>query len=232
MDFALRLAGDGRNVVPHISASRVSRQEALKVGKVLGEHSIDHVFVMNGDADGRPTAHSSSLELLDLLRDQGITFDRIGVVGHPEGHPYIPSPTLDQTLKDKQEFAEQTGAEMYIVTQMCFDPSAVTRWVRHIRSQGVNLPVLAGVPGPISVDRLVGYSGACGVGDSVQLLESSPELLSQDGSDGRRVFNPHGFLAKLADETAGSNDIQGAYFFTFNAPRETQEWISSVREAV
>lgn len=231
MDFALRLAGDGRNVVPHVSASRISEQEALRVGTTaLGEYSINHIFVMSGDNDGRPGVYSSSLELLEFWRDRGILFDEIGIVGHPEGHPDIPNLVLDQSLQDKQEFAEQTGAEMYIVTQMCFDPETVKHWIQHIRGVGINLPVFVGVPGPINLDKLIAYSGTCGVGDSAQVLRSNPALLRSADSETPPVFNPYDFLSSLANETVDSKEVQGVYFFTFNQLRETQEWINKTRE--
>ncbi|HET7673541.1 MAG TPA: methylenetetrahydrofolate reductase [Candidatus Saccharimonadales bacterium] len=231
-DFSLGLVGEGRSVIPHISASRIDRQKAFEVGNLLKRCSVDHIFVMNGDNDGDTATYASSLELLEDLRDNGITFGEIGVVGHPEGHPQVPGHILDQALVDKQDFAKQTEAEMYIVTQMCFDPSTVASWIRQIRSKGVNLPAKIGVPGPIGIDKLINYSGACGVGESVQFLKTGSEMSARGRSNARSLFNPYNFLNELAQETTDSDGIDGLYFFTFNEPLGTQEWFRNARETV
>lgn len=216
--------------MPHISASRISRQKALEAGSILAGHSLDHVFIINGDNDGAEVTYSSSLDLLEDLRDNGVTFGQIGIAGHPEGHPDIPEHILNKALKDKQELATQTGAEMYIVTQMCFAPSAISSWIQRIREEGINLPVLVGVPGPIDINRLAAYSGICGVGESIDRLETDPQLSMSGSSDAQRTFDPYNFLYGLAEKSSGANAIQGAYFFTFNDPLSTQEWVDTAIE--
>ena len=43
---------------------------------------------------------------------------------YPEGHPDIADDVLLATLLEKQRYAS------YMATQMCFNPDAITRWIR------------------------------------------------------------------------------------------------------
>ena len=102
----------------------------------------------------------------DILSDAGLT--SLGVAGHPEGHRAVDTPTLWEALRAKQAYAERKAVDMHLVTQFGFDASAICRWGRELRSQGVRLPVHVGMAGPAPLTKLIKYAMACGVGASLR----------------------------------------------------------------
>jgi methylenetetrahydrofolate reductase (NADPH) len=95
---------------------------------------------------------------------------RIGVAGHPEGSPDIPDEAVRQALAWKNAFAQRTGAELYLITQFCFEAEPIIRWDRALQAEGNRLPIHIGVPGLATIKTLIGHAKACGVGPSMRFL--------------------------------------------------------------
>ncbi len=70
----------------------------------------------------------------------------------------------------KNAFAERTGAEVYLVTQFCFEAAPMIAWDRRIRAEGNRLPVHIGVPGLATIRTLLAHARACGIGPGVGFL--------------------------------------------------------------
>ncbi len=49
-----------------------------------------------------------------------------------------------------------------VVTQFAFDADTVLAWLDGLRTRGIAVPVLVGVPGPASITRLLRYAAMCG----------------------------------------------------------------------
>jgi methylenetetrahydrofolate reductase (NADPH) len=229
VNFALSVQGLGRNVVPHVSATRIGREKAHEVGTLLRDREIGEVFVMSGDNDGDVVTYATTLDLLEDWHGANIVFNKIGIVGHPEGLDGVSDAVLDQALIDKQEFADSVGVEMYVVTQLCFDPLKVTSWVQNARKAGLHLPIFIGLPGPISIEKLARYSEICRVGGSVEYLQLDVPVLN--GDEGEQNFDPQKFLREVAVIASELDNVQGTYFFTFNQPAETAEWLRGVQDS-
>jgi len=102
-------------------------------------------------------------------------FDRhgirdIGVAGHPEGSPDIKDEGIRAALKWKNEFAQRTGARMYVTTQFCFEAGPIIAWDRRLQAEGNRLPIHIGIPGLATIKTLMAHAQACGIGPSMRFI--------------------------------------------------------------
>jgi len=95
---------------------------------------------------------------------------KIGVAGHPEGCPDIPDHAIRAALAWKNAYAQRTGAELYLVTQFCFEAEPIIRWDQAIQAAGNRLPIHIGIPGLATIKTLLGHAKACGIGPSMRFL--------------------------------------------------------------
>ena len=145
-------------------------------------------------------------------------FTRIGIGGYPEGHPLIPDDKLLAALKRKQPYAT------HLVTQLCFDAGALARWVGAIRAEGVELPVVVGLPGVVERRKLAEISLKAGVGASLSYLRKHGRQLVTLARS--RRYDPTGLAREVAEYAAeGSLDIRGVHLFTFNQVEPTLDWV-------
>ena len=109
-------------------------------------------------------------QILDsgLLEEAGI--GRVGIVGHPEGHPDVADDELYRALVTKCRIARGRGLDLHLVTQFAFAPEPIVAWERGIRAMGVDVPVHVGLPGLTSPTRLLRFGLRCGVGASLKVL--------------------------------------------------------------
>ncbi len=214
---AEELARSGFQVVPHLTARQI-RDETELSGIIdrLVNAGIDDIMVLAGDASSPAGPYTSSLDLLRYLDKTGNPFSQIGIAGYPEGHPALSSEGLRQALRSKVPFAT------YIVTQLCFSPDAVARWLDTIRSDGIHLPVYVGIPGKVSQRRLLSMASKIGVGDSLRFLKR------QSGNVFRMMFSsefdPGDLILQFEPLLTSSNGIAGFHVYTFNAIPATEEW--------
>src|SRR5215211_4753458 len=82
------------------------------LGRLLA--GVDDLFVIGGDIEDPVGEYASAVELLLVVVDHRRR-PEIGIAAHPENHPHISLPELEQALRDKSRLAG------YLVTQMCFD---------------------------------------------------------------------------------------------------------------
>src|SRR5260370_31559209 len=75
--------------------------------------------------------------------------------------------------------AETTGIAVHIVTQFCFDASAILKWIGRLRDFGIEHPVRVGLAGPTSLATLLRYAQRCGVRASAQGLARQAGLVRQ-----------------------------------------------------
>src|SRR5215470_12686472 len=159
--LAERLATGGYEVVPHLSA-RLIRDKA-HLGEIVDRMSaigVRDVFVPAGDADPPAGEYSSALDVLEQLTDFGSPFPLVGITAHPK----IDDDVTVQAMWDKRRHAT------YIVSNLCFDPAVLRRWIARIRRRGVTLPLLVGLAGPVERTKLATMATKIGVADSARFL--------------------------------------------------------------
>ncbi len=221
---AVRAAGF--DPVPHLAARKFASREALAglLAKLSTEAGVRNVLIIAGDSDAAAGPFASSIEVIEsgLLQRHGVT--GIGIAGHTEGHPRIPAETLDLALANKIEAAQQSGLSVEIVTQFCFDPATIIRWVGRLRDLGVENPVRIGMAGPAGVATLLRFAARCGVKASAAGAARQAGLV-------KHLFGgsaPDAIVRTLAE--AGANGRLGdiaAHFFSFGGVDTTARWAAA-----
>lgn len=181
-------------LVPHIAARVVRDKSHLReILKRLDGAGVESVFVPGGDAVQPAGDYDCSLRLLRDMTDIGHAFKDVGVAAHPEGHPVVDDAESLRLLSEKQQYAN------YLVTQMCFDPDVLIKWLQGIRRAGVSLPAWLGLPGVAEIPKLISLSLKIGVGQSVRILNKQRPDSENDqcqtlsaGRTGSRVACPPG----------------------------------------
>lgn len=211
-----RLVTSGIEASPHLSARLVSdRAHARRIAGRLEELGVRDVFVVGGDAKQPAGPFPSAGSLLAYFAESGVTFDQVGVAAYPEGHPSVDDATLWRELAGKQAWAT------YAVTQLCFDPDPITRWIQKARARGIRLPVHVGLAGAVDRMKLVRTALRIGVGDSTRFVTKSSNLVAHLLR--RRSYTPDALIAELCSEATDSG-IAGWHMYTFNEVEATESW--------
>jgi methylenetetrahydrofolate reductase (NADPH) len=206
VEVATRLCGSGHSVTVHVAARLVrdrAHLDALLAG--MADACVDDLFLIGGDAERPLGEYSSAVDLLPVIAEHSRRPATIGIAGYPEGHPRVADDELEDALREKSRLAD------YVVTQMCFEPDALHRWVeRH-----GELPVFIGMPGKVGRRKLLRMSARIGVGPSVDFLRKQRGL--------RRLLSRRSTVDRLYAEL-GRLEVAGFQFFTFNELVDTCEW--------
>ena len=218
LDLAVRLAGHGYRVVPHIAARSVADGAHLsEIAARLTAAGIDDVFVPGGDAAHPAGRFDAALPLLERLAEMGAPFRQVGITGYPESHPKISDDVTIQAMWDKRRFAT------YIVSNVCFDPAKLRGWISRIRARGVSLPLYVGLAGPTERAKLLKMAAVAGASESARFITRHPGWILRFWLPGG--YHPSRFLdrasAVLADPAAG---VAGLHIFTFNQLQQVAEW--------
>jgi methylenetetrahydrofolate reductase (NADPH) len=214
LDATLSTAGElaklGYTVVPHIGARLVLDRDHLdRILSRLEDAGVRELFVIAGDAEEPLGEFSDALSVLVAVGDLGHGFEKIGFVGYPEPHPFIPDDVLVRALRDKAPFAS------YVISQICFDPTAIDGWVRTLREEGVSLPVYVGIPGVVEAERLLRISRRLGVAGVDRLEDELGESVT---------YAPDALVDGLASIEDASAGVGGFHVYTFNELALTEAW--------
>ena len=210
------LAGRGFRVVPHLTARQVRDKSHLQeLVDRLSAGGFEDVFIIGGDITEPVGTYDSSSTLIADMVEMGNRPRRIGVAAYPEGHPLINREALMQALKAKQPFVN------YMVTQICFDPQIIGKWLGDVRANGITLPVYIGIPGILKRSKLLEISLRVGVGDSTRFLKNHlgmvARLLQHD------MYNPNGLVKKITGLTR-DQVVAGFHIYTFNQCLSIKHW--------
>ena len=216
--LAERLSKQGYPVVPHLSARLI--RDASHLSEILAavdEMGAHDVFVIAGDARDPAGQFPDSVSLLEAMMQAGHDLRDIGVSGYPESHSFIDDDMTIQAMWDKRRIAT------YIVSNLCFDPRVVKKWVGRVRRRRVELPIHIGMAGVADPAKLLRISTRIGVVDSARFLRGHSNwflrMLQPGGYDPERFVN-----ALLPDLAAPDRRVAGLHVFTFNEIEPTERW--------
>ena len=218
IDLATRLAGHGFVVVPHLSARLIRDESHLKeILATLTTIGATDVFVVAGDAREPAGKFPDSVSLLEAITAEKHGLRDIGVTGYPERHSFIDDDLTIQAMWDKRRLAT------YIVSNLCFDPRVVKRWVARVRKRGVQLPVRIGLAGVADSAKLLRVSTKIGVVDSARFLKGHSNWFLRTLQPGG--YSPERFITGLLPELAAADrKVTGLHVFTFNEIEPTEQW--------
>jgi methylenetetrahydrofolate reductase (NADPH) len=213
-----RLTAGGFRVVPHLSARLV--RDAAHLDEIVARLTaigVDDVFVPAGDADPPAGEFSGALDVLEHLANLGSPFSRVGITGYPETHPKIEDDVTVQAMWDKRRHAT------YIVSNLCFDPATVRKWIGRIRRRGVTLPLLLGLAGPVDRTKLIQMATKIGVADSARFAAGHSSALVRLSTPG--AYQPERLLGRLGSTLAAPESlVTGLHVFTFNQVQQSELW--------
>jgi len=229
---AAKLRRAGLLPVPHVGARHIESAEQLErfAGRLGNEAGVDRVLIIGGDRAKPAGPFDSSLAVMQSGAFQKAGIHRMAVAGFPEGNPDIPDSILDEALQAKLGFAHDTGLQVSIVTQFCFEPAAIVNWLQRLRALRIDVPVRIGLAGPASLMTLARYAVRCGIGNSLHVLTESSsfaKLLVEKG--------PEPMIRGLARPADGENGstlpqgVAGLHFFVFGGFKKTVDWIDAQR---
>ena len=156
----------------------------------------------------------------------GIT--KIGFAGHPEGSPDIPELAIKQALRRKNELARRTDAEIYLVTQFCFEAGPIIKWDKIIQAEGNRLPIHIGIPGLATAKTLLAYAKACGIGPSARFITRQAMNVAKLLT----VSTPDRLVTALASYQANNPPcgIKAAHVFPLGGLKKSADWSYAVAE--
>ncbi len=220
----------GFRVVPHFTARNIPNQSTLEdyLNSVCETAAVDEVLVLAGDVATPVGEYHCSMQLLETGLFDKYGIKRIGVAGHPEGSPDIGVEELNRALAQKNAFASQTNAEMYILTQFCFDAADIIAWEKQINAAGNRLPICAGIAGPMELGALLRIATKCKIGDSIRMMARLAGGLAKS----KTMQTSDQIIAGLASHRARTPEtkIQRAHVFTFGNLSNATRWIYSMAD--
>jgi methylenetetrahydrofolate reductase (NADPH) len=216
--LAARLSRQGYTVVPHLSARLI--RGASHLYEILGaikEMGVRDVFVIAGDAREPAGNFPDSVSLLEAMMASGHALDDIGVSGYPESHSFIDDDMTIQAMWDKRRIAT------YIVSNLCFDPRVVKKWIGRVRRRRVQLPIHVGMAGVADPAKLLRISTRIGIVDSARFLRGHSSWFLRMLQPGG--YDPQRFVSALFPELASPDrGVAGLHVFTFNEIEPTERW--------
>jgi len=229
---AAKLRRAGLRPVPHVGARHIESAAQLErfAARLAGEAGVDRVLIIGGDRAKPAGPFDSSLAVMQSGAFQRAGIYRIAIAGFPEGNPNISESILEEALQAKLKFAHDTGLQISIVTQFCFEPAPIVNWLRRLRTLGIDMPVRIGLAGPASLMTLARYAVRCGIGNSLHVLtegSSFTKLLVEKG--------PEPIIRGIAASGEGENGsalpqgAAGLHFFVFGGFKKTVDWIDAQR---
>jgi methylenetetrahydrofolate reductase (NADPH) len=233
---ATRLQRAGLVAVPHVGARHIETLAQLEqfAARLVGEAGVDRVLIIGGDRAKPAGPYDSSLQVMQTGVFQKAGIVRMAVGGFPEGNPNISDAVLDGALSAKVNFARSAGVQLSIVTQFCFEAEPIVSWLRHIRIQGIDVPVRVGLAGPAGILTLARYAVRCGIGNSLHALTENPSFARLLVEKGPEPIIRDIASAGLESEFSGRQQalplgIAGLHFYVFGGFNKTVDWIDAQR---
>jgi methylenetetrahydrofolate reductase (NADPH) len=221
----------GMRPVPHLAARAVPDHPTLRrMLADLAAVGVEDLLVLAGSLAAPVGEFHETAQILDsgLLEEAGI--GRVGVVGHPEGHPDVADDELHRALLAKCRIGRAHGLDLHLVTQFAFAPEPIVAWERGIRAMGVDVPVHVGLPGLTSPTRLLRFGLRCGVGASLKVLRQQAGGVLKLATS--HVHHPDATLVGLAAAAAADPEslLRAVHFFPFGALAATAAWATDIRD--
>ena len=225
---AKRLNEDGFKVMPHFPARIIKDAAMLEnwINMYQGEADVKQGLLLAGGVTTPHGDFSDSMQMMDTGLFDKYGFERLHVAGHPEGNRDIDLDgtrlKVDEALRWKQGFSEQTDAKMAIATQFAFEAQPIIEWADTLKHAGITLPIHIGIAGPAKLQTLIKFAIACGVGPSLKVLQKR----AMDVTKLLLPYEPTDVVAELAAHKAENPDfnISHVHFFPLGGIKTNATW--------
>jgi len=153
----------GLTPAAHLTCVGATREEVDRVVRDYYDEGVRHIVALRGDAPKgeekytpHPGGYVNAADLVAGIKKSG-DFD-ITVACYPEKHP--DSPTLAADLDNLKQKID-AGATRAI-TQFFFETDQYFRFLDHVRSYGIEVPIVPGILPVTNVNQLKKFTGLCG----------------------------------------------------------------------
>ncbi|MCY4289859.1 MAG: methylenetetrahydrofolate reductase [Aestuariivita sp.] len=226
-----RIAAQGLTVMPHFPARIIPTVKVLEewIDRYQSAANITEALLIAGGVSKPRGDFEDSMQLMQSGLFQRAGFRRLHVAGHPEGNRDIDLKgsyrATNSALKFKQDFAKINNISMAIVTQFAFDAQPIIDWSTFLQSEGISLPIHVGVAGPAKLQTLIKFAIACGVGNSLNVLQKR----ARDVSKLLTPLQPTDLLNDLARYRSQhpASKIENIHFFPLGGIAAASEWVAS-----
>lgn len=213
----------GMNPVPHVAARAAVNEAALarEVAALVDAGAVGIMLIGGGGAKKGPFSEALAVLETGVLESLGV--QRVGLAGHPEGHPHVSEAILFDALKKKLAIAESFATDVRIVSQFVFEAAPLLSWVTALRSHGITAGVRVGLSGPASPATLLSYALRCGIGPSLKTLQNKPSLASYV----TRRWRPDALASAIAEAASARPHlgIDGLHIFPFGGLKAAGQWL-------
>ncbi len=225
IEAARRITEADLVAMPHITARAIADEAALTtlLRGYATDAGVNEALVLAGGSSRCAGPYRESMDLIRTGLFEKFGFRRLHFAAHPEGHPIISEQRLREAMLVKQTFSAGTSIDVAFVTQFMFDPLKLVDWLKLLESNGINLPVHVGIPGPTNPAALLKYAMTCGVGSSLRMLQrQSGKALGL-----MKPFSIDDFVGRLAGASTSSANFAGCHIYPFGGITKTITWMRS-----
>ncbi|HEU4780656.1 MAG TPA: methylenetetrahydrofolate reductase [Steroidobacteraceae bacterium] len=217
------VAAAGFSPVPHLPVRLLrSEQQLDEVLCACRDAGARELLLIAGDYAAPQGPYYQVREILLSGRLQKYGFTSVSLAGHPEGHPVVPADEIRQAQLEKSRSGIAAGMQVTLVTQFFFEATPFVHWARDLRLAGVEARLVAGLPGPAGISRLLRLARHCGVGPSIRALSSQPRSMLNLLSE----RSPDTLLHDLAAERQRKPDLfDGIHLYSFGGFLRTAAWL-------
>ncbi|KAK7862588.1 hypothetical protein R5R35_004198 [Gryllus longicercus] len=212
IQFAHNLQIRNKEVLLHVAAKRLNRENVLQILKELQSLKINNIFALRGDDVGTISQDYFlyAEQLVRFIREKTGEEMVICVAGYPNGHPEGESYRSDLIyLREKVK----AGAN-FIITQIILEAETFNCFVRDCQDLGINVPILAGIMPIQDYNSFKRMSNICHleipkhIETTLQSIQENPETVKNFGIF-HAVMTVKGILS-------ARNSLCGLHFFTMN----------------
>jgi methylenetetrahydrofolate reductase (NADPH) len=223
LETCAEVVAAGFDPVPHVPVRLIKTEQQLDelLSAMRGAGAGELLLIAGDYARAEGPYH----QVLDVMRSgklQKYGFTRVSVAGHPEGHPSVPAEEIRRAQLEKARHGAAAGLQVTLVTQFFFEATPFIDWARDLRHAGAEARVVAGLPGPANIGRLLTLARHCGVGPSIRALSSRPGSVFKLLSD----RSPDALLGDLAAALQRQPDLfDGIHLYSFGGFLRTAGWL-------
>lgn len=226
-----KLKAQGMRPVPHFAARSIPSKSFLEenLSMLQAECAIDEALLIGGGVDNPVGEFTESMQVLKTGLFQKYGVKKLGVAGHPEGSPDIPPAECDRAIREKNQFAKDSGMEMYIATQFCFEAAPIVEWDRRLREEvGNELPIHIGIPGLATIKTLLKHAQQCGIGNSMRVLTRQAANITKLMT----VREPDSLVRDLAAERARNPEfgVRQCHLYPLGGLKKSAAWLYGVQD--
>jgi len=227
-DTCAQVAAAGFDPVPHVPVRLLKSEQQLdEILAAIRDAGASELLLIAGDYARPAGPYDRVLPVLQSGKLQEKGFTRISVAGHPEGHPKVSDDEIRRAQLAKARQGVADGLEVTLVTQFFFEAKPFLDWARELRLAGTGARIVAGLPGPASIKKLLQLARHCGVGPSIRALSARSGPMFKLLSD----RDPDKLLGDLATGLEQQADLfDGIHLYSFGGFLRTAAWLRQQAE--